>query len=533
MIQDMPNHTIRDEIQSTMKYGFEYGVPEYKLSLLTNKKVVYHSDRPDEIDKHLIKWLKEGQIYVDEEKEPLCYIPLFLKDEGNKTRLIPDFKHEVNGISINNLVLDKYKTVQYPTTEKLINFVYWNGQTEALAKNDGKSFFRQVMMSEPDQNYCAYYHRGITFFDSRMPWGTPRAPRIAHFLSLCLEYIAYKYIPLSLQPCIFSYVDDRIFRAKTMVQVLYIHIIYLIICARAGTPTKPSKTVLCSKSLVGLGVGFDLNGEKTVYVPQTKKVKYIKTFEDFICQSTATAKQAQSVVGKCEHVSWLKWPFRVYNRILYNAIPAYTEENQIIIITPQIRYAVTQWIHALECTKPAKLELLVNPPKIFDYTIETDGSDIGYGGIEGSQYFFDQYYKNEINPSERNIKDRELYPIALILETNGYKYQHSNILIKCDNKNAVSALINKDIRNPRSHNLVIKICETAIKHDFRFHVEWIKGKSNHLADALSRLEINKFKKIAAQMKRNIDPAPLLFRRLPFDFGSGTINTKFQNLTYRD
>ena len=274
MIDDMPNQTIRNEIQTIMRVGFEYGIREPNLRYLSNKKQVYFTDRPEEIDKHLIKWLKEGQIFVDNSIEPLCYVPLFLKDEGKKTRLIPDFKHEVNGFSLNSLVLEKFCSVKYPSVPDLLNFVFDEDQTVALGKNDGLSFFRQVNMRKSNMTYAAYIHRGIVFLDGRMPWATPRAPRVAHFLSVCLRYIAYKYIPRSLQPCILVYVDDRIIRGRTVMQVIFVHLIFLFVCDNAGTPCKDSKTVFCSPTLVGLGVGFDLTGLKTVFIPETKKQKY-------------------------------------------------------------------------------------------------------------------------------------------------------------------------------------------------------------------------------------------------------------------
>ena len=58
-----------------------------------------------------------------------------------------------------------------------------------------------------------------------------------------------------------------------------------MVCVAAGTPVKPSKTVLCDTELIGLGVGFDVEGEKLVFVPQRKRNKYIKTLEEFLLLS--------------------------------------------------------------------------------------------------------------------------------------------------------------------------------------------------------------------------------------------------------
>ena len=73
MIEDMPNLEVRNEIRDIMLNGFTYGLDPKDLHHLSNKRTVYYTDRPEEIDKHLIKWLKEGQIFVDNNVQPLCY----------------------------------------------------------------------------------------------------------------------------------------------------------------------------------------------------------------------------------------------------------------------------------------------------------------------------------------------------------------------------------------------------------------------------------------------------------------------------
>ena len=81
----------------------------------------------------------------------------------------------------------------------------------------------------------------------------------------------------------------------------------------------------------------------------------------------------------------------------------------------------------------------------------------------------------------------------------------------------VKALVNKDIRNEKSQDLVIQICEIAMKYKFRFYVYYIKGEKNVLADALSRLQIKKFKIMAKQMGHEINKFPHIYERYKFNF----------------
>ena len=74
------------------------------------------------------------------------------------------------------------------------------------------------------------------------------------------------------------------------------------------------------------------------------------------------------------------------------------------------------------------------------------------------------------------------------------------------------------------------ICEIAIENSFWFFADYLQGKTNCIADALSRLQINKFKRLAHEQHLLFDPAPMLFQRIPFDFGSGVTNTTSEQIT---
>lgn len=83
----------------------------------------------------------------------------------------------------------------------------------------------------------------------------------------------------------------------------------------------------------------------------------------------------------------------------------------------------------------------------------------------------------------------------------------------------VNALIKKDIRRPSAQRIVIYICELAIRFKCVVWIDHIEGKSNDFADALSRLQIDKFKRLCREQNKPIDPAPMLFQRPQVQIGT--------------
>ena len=529
----MPNTRVRNEVRETMLRGFSFGVPEKDWKKFKINKYQYPDikNRPNDVYKAINKELRAGTMFIDNKIQPLLITPIFLKDESDKIRPIYDYSFTFDGInSLNSLIPTHDKGVEFNLLTDLVQFIDNDGKNKYMGKNDGSAFFRQIPLKPKEWRLAVYCIDGNYIVDTRMPWGTARAPKIAHYLSLAIEYIAYKYIPRSMGTCIFSYVDDHIFAAATQLQVLYIHIIYIKICQKAGIKLKHSKTVLAEQVIIGLGFEFDLIN-RTISVPQTKVTKYLKNFKQILQQTRATAKQLQSTTGKMQHVQLVLWPLRVYCRHIYNAIPPYKSEKQIVPITQKIKNCIKAWIKFMPLIKGVKLQTILKQPTTYTHTTTTDGSDIGYGGFSGKYWFYDKYYSSEVNPNnEYNIRDRELYPILTLFNTLGPIFTGANIRIMCDNQNAVQALTNKDIRNNKSQDMLIEICELAMKYKFRFYAFYIKSSENILADALSRLKIQTFKQLVNLNNLDFYETPLLFQRIPFDFGNGPI-TIFDKILY--
>ena len=354
-----------------------------------------------------------------------------------------------------------------------------------------------------------------------MPWGARRSARIAHYFSLAITHITNKYIPQSLHPYVLDYIDDHIFRGTTRLECLYVHIMYILVCNYLRVKLKAPKTVLVAQRMIALGFDIDLHPmQRTIDIEQYKQQKYDNNLQAFLDTENHTTQQGQQLAGQLEYVAPLKWPLKCYIRALHNAIPNTLNPHTPLQMTSNVTNSLKAWQRAIKLLNPTKLKQITNPPTRFDIQLITDSSNIGYGWITGTQWAFGAFFPDEVDAdNQHNIRERELYPIATALTNMAPKLSYKHILIWSDNDNAVQALANKDIRNEESQQIVIYICELAMKYNFRFYIRHIKGKANAYADALSRLQVPLFLQKCKQNNKTIDKQPTPHTRIPIQLGN--------------
>ena len=522
-VADLPAKQIRHEVQEVCKKGFSFKSDPTQWHKLRARKVITKSaqNEPHKLHTHFIKELQKGHIYCNNKFKPKLYIPLFIKEERNKYRIINDFSAENNGVSLNSITPHHVATVELPTTMDLIQFMHNDGNNQYAGKNDGESFFRQIPLAQDEWPLAAYWWCGNTYVDTRMPWGARRSARIAHYFSLAITHIAYKYIPRQLQPCILNYIDDHMVRGRSRWECAAVHYTYIKICEFLGVKLKQTKTIIAEKIIIALGFQFDLNDNaRTIEVEPYKQQKYQQNLQQFQKQQIHTTKQGQSIAGQMEHVAPIKWPLKCYIRALRNVIPKTNNPQQTFKLTTRVHNALNAWRRAMPLLTPTKMTRILHPPTEFDRQLITDSSNVGYSLIMGTKWAYGAFFDDEVDPNDQhNIKERELLPIGIGLTLFGPELYEMNVLIWSDNDNAVQGLTNKDIRSEKAQELVVYICELAMKYNFRFYIQHIPGKDNQFADALSRLQIPKFLKMCNETNKTIDPQPTPHTRIPIQLGT--------------
>ena len=121
----------------------------------------------------------------------------------------------------------------------------------------------------------------------------------------------------------------------------------------------------------------------------------------------------------------------------------------------------------------------------------TDASgSMGYGAVFQQSWFYGEWDENW---EYINIKVKELYPIVLALELWGNKLQNKSVMFNCDNEALVFVLNKQSSKDPQIMYLVRRLVLLSLSFDILFKSTHLPGRCNVLSDALSRLQVSKFR----------------------------------------
>ena len=127
------------------------------------------------------------------------------------------------------------------------------------------------------------------------------------------------------------------------------------------------------------------------------------------------------------------------------------------------------------------------------YLYTDSAGSIGFGAIFGKHWCYGEWPREWQN---RNIAILEFYPIVLSLLLWGSKMQNQCIVFHTDNE-ALVHVINKCTSKDKTLMVFVrKLVLVCLENNILFKAQHIPGVKNCLADALSRLQIQRFHQLA-------------------------------------
>lgn len=354
--------------------------------------------------------------------------------------------------------------IRYPIPNKrnLLKKLY---DSKIFSKFDMKSGFWQIQLHEEDK-YKTGFNVPFGHFEwNVMPFGLKNAP--SEFQNIMNDIIT----PIS--SFAIAYINDVLIFSKSIDQHFKHLNQFHDLIYQNGLAVSAAKMHLFKNEIRFLG--HDI--VKNTIRPITRSLQFSTKFPDEIKDK----KQLQRFLGCLNYIHdffkdlWIICK-PLYNRLKDNPEP-WTQKH-----TDIIKY-IKQKVPTLPC-----LNLPHPDAKII---VETDASDIGFGGILKQKFVnlteeqLVRYYSGAWNDTQKNYSTvkKEILSIVLCIKKFEDDLFMKSFLLRIDCQSA-KTILEKDVKNIISKQIFARW--QALLGNFDFEIEFIKGENNSLPDFLSR-----------------------------------------------
>ena len=455
-------------------------------------------------------------------QSPIGLVP----KKGNKTRLIFHlsycFGESENQWSITHHTPDEFCHVRYNDLDCAVRNCLKLIPTDMLFNNNSKltifysksnlmSAFRIVPIL-PSQRYlmCMYACHPITnqirfFVDKNLAFGASisyaRFQQFSNALTHITEYF------LQRKSCCTNYLDDFIFYSLYEQVCNHMMQTFLNVCSMIGCPVSMEKTEWAADVFLGVL----LNGKSWyLAIPDDKKWKAMHLI-NWVCQNRKiTISMVQKLTGTLNFLTKVIVPSRTFTRRMYDKLKLVDNQGRLlkqyhhISVDQEFQKDCKMWKIFFDLTTSNPL-MLCRPFIDFDdveqhakilnfYSDASLNENFGMGAIFDEKWIYGVWGSQFIRDQKPSIEFLELAALFLGLATWQHDPNLSNtaFVIYCDNTSVRDMINGMSSHCPQCMKFIRLIALSNIKYNRQVIVRYVKSKDNVLADALSRLEFDRF-----------------------------------------
>ena len=518
-----------NELVEGFTNGFDIGYrgPAQRQDVSNN--IPLHIGSLTEIWNKIMKEVKLGRVAGPFENIPFQnYIqsPIGLVPKaGNQTRLIFhlsfDFGQDDASKSLNyhtpkDLCKVKYRDLDYAIARCLeLDRLYDDISQLFFSKSDLKSAFRILPLKISQFCWLCFKARDPKtgkfwfFADKCLPFGASISCALFTKFSDCLKHLSEF---LSGKFTVTNYLDDFLFIAESEGEANRLVRIFLNLCQFINCPVAMEKTEWASSSVVFLGILMQ-GKNRCLSIPQEKITKARNAILAIINKpkKKATIKEIQGLTGLLNFLNKAIVPGRAFTRRMYAKIPGISydkETNQIktnlkwyhhVRLDAEFLADCNVWLQFLQnctareiCRPFMDLDMITSSIELNFYTDSSRAISKGFGCIFNTSWCFGKWEPGYIEQFQPSIQYLELYALCVGIFAWQEKLANMRIRIFCDN-DAVKQMVNHTTSGCKNSMLLIRLLVlNCIKYNRRITVQFVASKDNGLADALSRMEFNRF-----------------------------------------
>ena len=320
-------------------------------------------------------------------------------------------------------------------------------------------------------------------------------------ISSALKYAAE--VHLQVQKCL-HVLDDFLLIASSYDKCQQDLDNFLSMCSIAGVPIAADKTFGPTQVLEFLGITINIPDQCTT-LPLDKVSRCLTLFDLAISHPKCTLHQLQQLLGHLNFACKAIIPGRPFLTSLYAATKKVKKPHHKVRLTQMVKEDL--WIWKTFLNEFNGRSFFLDPCADSDPSLQlyTDASStIGYGACFGHEWVCGQW--TDLWKS-CDILVLEMYAVLLAVVLWGSSLANKSILLHVDN-NALVHIVNRGHTSCQQVIPLLRILYVfALKYNIQFTARHIPGVKNVSADALSRLQMDVFRK-------SLPHAAFLPRRIP-------------------
>ena len=327
-----------------------------------------------------------------------------------------------------------------------------------------------------------------------------------------------------------NYLDDFLFLALTILACNFLIQSFLNLCQEIGVPIALDKTEWASECVVFLGILLD-GRHLMLRLPMEKRQKAIAMLQKMVDKKKSTVKELQQLCGYLNFLCKAIFPGRPFIRRMYakyskimkipsrncykeaeTALEAFSlKQYHHVRLDAEFKADCKVWLQFLA---DEQLYTTVNRPMIdllaMDITSEeicfcsdaSASSVLGYGCIYQTKWISGIWEREFIQKEKPSIEYLELFTLCAGLFTWESFLTNCRIIIFCDNI-SVCHMLNKLTSSCKNCMVLIRMLTlNGLRFNRRVKAKYISTKANFLADALSRNQLKRFRRLGPQMNEN-------------------------------
>lgn len=496
--------------------GFKFGFHVHFEGTLRSDPTKFKNlksavEMPHIVDQKLKKELDSGRIAGPFDEPPfnnfhLSPLGVLPKKEPGKFRLIHHLSYP-KGFSVNDGIDSFYSSVRYSNIQTAILAIKRLGKFSYCAKTDIEHAFRIVPINQAYYYLFGFVWRKKYYYDRCLAMGLAESCRIFEEFSTSLEWAAKSKLGITE---VIHVLDDYLFLEKSVNRCSESLQSFISMCNSIGVPIAADKTDGPHQEIVFLGITVS-----TLFMearlPFDKLNRCMVLLSEFKKRKKVTLRELLSVIGILQFATSVIVPGRAFLRRLIDLTKGVRCLNFKIRLTRAARADLETWENFLQSFNGRSFfledELLSN----HEIQLFTDASTtLGFGAVFGPFWFFGPWCIEGIP-----ITPLEFYPIVAALYVWGKELKNRSISMFTDNLALVHIINKQTSKDPCIMLLMRFMVLYCLKYNILFRARHVCGARNILADALSRLQVQKFRSLHPHANSHPTPIPDAVHHLVF------------------